>query len=202
MNSVRTIVVTSFIALALSFATAPANAANRLVNGDFETCDLTGWSWAPSEPSQGFPLTGVYNGIGIDGCSFVVLDQGKIEQVFEVVDGEAFDVSFDADLVPIVSDITSLALINEPCEAEDPVFIANGGEITFGRVTVEWLKAIAPGFPSQTLGGVVFDFDTGGSHGGPTGIAPTGTTHARVTVSGCAALGGAIFDNIVVDTAA
>lgn len=195
MNSVRTIAVTSFVALALCIATFPANAANRVVNGDFETCDLTGWSFAPSEVSEGFPLTGVYNG-GINGCSFFTFDQAKIFQTFEVVAGETFAVTFQAELIPLISDLNQAWIISDPCEPED-----GGDDPMYGRVGIEWLHA-EPGYqPNQTLGGVPFEVRAGGPQGGTAGPAPAGTTHARVTVASCAAIGGVIYDDIVVDTA-
>lgn len=193
MRSVRTLAVASFVVLAL-FATAPASAVNRVVNGDFETCDLTGWSYAPSE--SGTPTTGVYNYIGIDGCSFVVLDQTVITQTFAVAAGEQFLITFDAELIPLVSDIGSFDLVDEPCEGEDGIV-----DETFGRVVLEFLQAGTPTVPGRMLTATLIDVGTGGSFSGTTAPAPATATHARLSVAGCAALGGVVFDNIVVDTA-
>lgn len=193
MRSVQTIAVASFIVLAL-FAAAPANAANRVVNGDFETCDLTGWSYVPSE--RGRLPSGVYNYIGIDGCSFVALDQTVIQQTFRIAAGERFAITFDAELIPLVSDLGSLDILDEPCERED----GTAGE-TFGRVVLEFLQAAPGGLPAKLVGAKLVDVHTGGSFSATTDPAPAGATHARVKVAGCSGFGGVVFDNIVVDTA-
>jgi hypothetical protein len=195
MRSVRTLAVASFVVLAL-FAAVPANAANRVVNGDFETCDLTGWSYAPSSNGESF-TSGVYNYIGIDGCSYVALDNTVITQTFEIAAGEQFVVSFDAELIPLVSDIGAFDIIDGPCDAEDGIV----QDATFGRVSLEFLQALPGALPFKTLSATIVDFDTGGSFSATTAPAPALATHARVAVSACAALGGVVFDNVVVDTA-
>jgi len=122
-----------FLVCILILAAGGASAQNILVNGDFETGDLTGWEVNGASPTSTVTIDGAVNGPSLPGSNSAFLDNRaealglNLKQVTPVGSAGEGEVSYSFDLRLDQADVGGVFFVQIFCEQEGVGIVGGSG---------------------------------------------------------------------------